>query len=65
MYIHIYIRIYLKTAGKRQKFNLVSGMASVASDMGWLRTGRIGPAPVQMSGMLSGRCAIVIMCGLL
>jgi len=25
-----------KTAGKWQKCNLVSGMASVASDMGWL-----------------------------
>jgi len=25
-----------KTAGKWQKYNLVSGMASVASDMGWL-----------------------------
>ena len=28
--------IHLKTAGKWQKFNLVSGMASVASNMGWL-----------------------------
>jgi len=36
-------------------------MASVASDMGW----RIGPAPVQTSGMLTGRRAVVIVCGLL
>jgi len=41
------------------------GIASVASDMGWLWTGWIGPAPVQMSGMLSGRCAVVNVCGLL
>jgi len=54
-----------ETAGKWQKCNLVSGMASVASDMGRLWTGRIGPAPVQMSGMLSGRRAVVIVCGLL
>jgi len=57
--------IYLKTAGKWQKCNLVSGMASVASDMGWLWTGWIGPAPVQMSGMLFGRLTVVIVCGLL
>jgi len=42
-------------AEKWQKCNLVSGMASVASDMGWIWTGWIGPAPVQMSGMLSVR----------
>jgi len=54
-----------KTAGKWQKCNLVSGMASVASDMGWLWTVWIGPAPVQMSGMLSWRRAVVIVCGLL
>ena len=39
IYTYIYIYIYLsleKTAGKWQKCNLVSGMASVASDMGWL-----------------------------
>jgi len=53
-----------KTAGKWQKCNLVSGKASVASDMGWLRTGWIGPAPVQMSGMLSVRRAVVIVRGL-
>ena len=40
-------------------------MASVASDMGWLWTGWIGPAPVQMSWMLSGRRTVVIVCGLL
>jgi len=38
--------------------------ASVASDMGWLWTEWIGPAPVQMSGMLSVRRAVVIVCGL-
>jgi len=54
-----------KTAGKWQKCNLVSGMASVASDMGWLWTGWIGPAPVQMSGMLSVLRAFVIVCELL
>jgi len=53
------------SAGKWQKFNLVWGMASVASDMGWLWTGWICPAPVQMSGMLSGRRTVVILCGLL
>ena len=31
-----YIYIQVKTAGKWQKCNLVSGKASVASDMGWL-----------------------------
>jgi len=41
------------------------GMAFVASDMGWLWTGWISPAQVQMSGMLSGRHAVVIVCGLL
>jgi len=41
------------------------GIASVASDMGGLSTGWIGPAPVQMSGMLSGHRALVIACGLL
>jgi len=51
-----------KTAGKWRKCDLVSGMASVASDMGCLWTGWIGPAPVQMSGMLSGRRAVVIVC---
>jgi len=40
-------------------------MASVARDMGWLWTGWTGPAPVQMSGMLSVRRASVIVCGLL
>ena len=40
------------------------GMAFVASDMGWLWTEWIGPAPVQMRGMLSGRCAVVIVCRL-
>ena len=30
------IVITFKTAGKWQKCNLVSGMASVASNMGWL-----------------------------
>jgi len=40
-------------------------MASVASDMGWLWTGWIGPAPVQMSGMLSVSRAVVIVGGLL
>jgi len=54
-----------KTAGKWQKCNLDSGMASVASDMGWLWTEWISPAPVQMSGMLSGRHSVVIVCGLL
>ena len=52
----------VETAGKWQKCDLVSGMASVASNMGWLWTGWIGPAPVQMSGMLSGRLAVVIVC---
>jgi len=33
--------------------------------MGWLWTGWIGPAPVQMSGMLTGHRAVVIVCGLL
>ena len=28
--------VFIKTAGKWQKCNLVSGMASVASNMGWL-----------------------------
>ena len=40
-------------------------MASVASDMGWLWTGWIGPALVQMSGMLSVRRDVVIVCELL
>ena len=53
-----------KTAGKWQKCNLISGMASVASNVGWLWTGWISPAPVQMSGMLSVRRAVVIVCGL-
>jgi len=54
----------LKTAGKWQKCNLVSGKASVVSDMGWLWTGWICPAPVQMSRMLSVLCAVMIVCGL-
>ena len=44
--------------------NSFRGMASVASSMGWLWTGWISPAPVQMSGMLSVRRAVVIVCGL-
>jgi len=47
--------------------NVISfwAIASVASDMGLLWTEWIGPAPVQMSGMLSGRRAVVIVSGLL
>jgi len=30
------IRFFIKNAGKWQKCNLVSGMASVASSVGWL-----------------------------
>ena len=52
-------------AGKWQKCNLVSGMASVASDIARLWTGWIGPAPVQMSGIMSWRLTFVIVCGLL
>ena len=37
----------VKTSGKWHKCNLVSGMVSVASDMGWLGSGWIGPAPVR------------------
>jgi len=37
MYIYIYMKMHTKkTAGKWQKCNLVLGMASVASNMGWL-----------------------------
>jgi len=47
--------------------NVISfqGMASVASDMGWLWTGWITPTLLQMSGMLAGRRDLVIVCGLL
>ena len=50
--------------GKWQTCNLISGKASVASNMGWLWTGWIGPTPVQMSGMLSVHRAVVIVFGL-
>jgi len=41
MYMGVYVYTYMYTyiyisAGKWQKCNLISGMASVASDMGWL-----------------------------
>ena len=45
-----------KTAENGRNVTSFRGMASVASNMGWLWTGWIGPAPVQMSGMLSGFC---------
>jgi len=35
-YMCICMYMYRKTAGKWQKCNLVSGMASVASNTGWL-----------------------------
>ena len=35
-YTYIYIYIHVKTAGKWQKCDLVLGMVSVASNMGWL-----------------------------
>jgi len=48
-----------------RNLTFVSGMASVASNMGWLWTGWIGPALVQMSGMLSVHRAVVIVFDLL
>jgi len=58
-------RVYWKTRENGRNVTLCRGITSVASDMGWLWSGWIGPAPVQMGGMLSGRCAVVIVCGLL
>jgi len=40
--------------GKWQKCNVVSGMASVASDMGWLWTGWIGPHQCRWAGCSLG-----------
>jgi len=67
-YVYIYTYMCIYTAGKWQKCNLVSGhglCGQPGSDIGWLWTGWIDPAPVQMSRMLSGRRAVVILCGLL
>jgi len=56
---------YKKTRGNGRDLNWFRGIASAVSDMGWLWTGWIGPTPVQISGMLSVRRAVFIVCGLL
>jgi len=60
MFVKIEILLIMCQKRRENGRNVTS---SRASNMGWLWTGRIGPAPVQI--MLSVRRAVVIVCGLL
>ena len=60
MFVKIEILLIMCQKRRENGRNVTS---SRATNMGWLWTGRIGPAPVQI--MLSVRRAVVIVCGLL
>ena len=59
-YIYICMYIHIKTAGKWQKCNLVSGMPSVASDMGWLRVDRPRTSADEWDAVWALRCCYCV-----